>query len=441
MTIAELRQRRAALWEQAKSLHTLAEKEKRELTAEEREQWDRINSEIDSLKETIDREERIAQIDAELAELPEPVALRTRESKIAAATGSFESAPVEMEESVLPESDEYKRAFRSYLRVGMGAMKPDQRAVLTPFFGATDSEQRAMGVGTASAGGALVPEDFYRTLIDAMKAFGGMRQARTTKLQTASGANMPIPTADDTGNKGAILAENTQVTEQDITVGAKNLGAYMYTSKLVRVSLQLMQDSAFPIATWLAQKLGQRLGRITNEHFTVGTGTGQPLGILADTGGATLGALGAAGATTSISYEKLVELEHSVDPAYRQQGAEWMFNDKTLMALKTLKDGDGRPLWLPGLAVQSPDTILGYPYVINQDMPEMAAGAKAILFGDFSYYFIRDVMDLRVLRLDERYADFLQVGFLAFMRCDGTFANPDISTTNSPVKFYQNSAS
>jgi HK97 family phage major capsid protein len=437
MTIAELRQRRASLWEQAKSLHILAEKEKRELTAEEREQWDRINAEIDGLKETIDREERIAEIDSELNDLPEPVALRTREGRIAAATGSFEHSPVEMEESVLPQSDEYNRAFRSYLRVGMGSLKPESRAILQPFFGATDTEQRALGVGTAAAGGALVPEEFYRQVIDAMKAFGGMRQARTTKISTASGANMPIPTADDTGNEGAILAENTQVGEQDMTFGSKNLGAYMYTSKLVRVSLQLMQDAAFPIATWLAQKLGQRLGRITNKHYTIGTGTGEPAGILT---GATLGSLGAAGATTTITYEKLVELEHSVDPPYREQGAEWMFNDKTLQALKSLKDGDGRPLWLPGLAVQSPDTIMGYPYIINQSMPAMGVDAKSILFGDFSYYFIRDVMDLRVLRLDERYADYLQVGFLAFMRSDGIFANPDGGSTNSPVKFYQNSA-
>lgn len=437
MDINELRQRRAALWEQAKSLHVLAQKEKRELSGEEREQWDRMNAEIDSLKETIDREERIAQIDADLQAVETPASLQTRANRIQDLSPA---APITEEVSPLPQSDEYQRSFRSYLRVGFGGMRPEQRAIMQPFFGTAESESRALGVGTASAGGALVPEEFYRKVVEAMKAFGGMRQARTTKLSTASGATMPIPTNDDTGNEGAILAENTQVTEQDTTFGSKNLGAYMYTSKLVRVSLQLMQDSAFPIESWLATKLGQRLGRITNKHFTIGTGTGEPVGILAATGGATVGALGATGAVTSISYAKLVELEHSVDPAYREQGAEWMFNDQTLRALKELVGTDGKPLWLPGLAVGAPDTILGYPYHINQSVPVMAASAKSILFGDFSYYYIRDVLDMRVLRLDERYADYLQVGFLAFMRADGVFANPDAGSTNSPVKYYQNSA-
>ena len=145
--------------------------------------------------------------------------------------------------------------------------------------------------------------------------------------------------------------------------------------------------------------------------------------------------VGQVGQTTSVIYEDLVDLEHSVDPAYRAE-AEFMFHDDTLKVLKKLKDADGRPLWLPGVAVREPDTILGYNYVINQDMPIMAANAKSILFGDFSKYMIRDVMDLMLLRLVERYADFAQVGFIAFSRHDGDL----LDAGTNPIKHYANSA-
>lgn len=428
MDTKELRQRRASLWEQAKSLHELAAKEKRDMTAEEKEQWDRINAEIDSLGETIQRMERIAAIDAEMERTDEPTARPT-----------IILPESEERESILPNDKEYARAFNSYLRRGMSGMPADHRALVQTYYGATDV--RALGVGTASAGGALVPEDFYRRIVEAMKAFGGMRQRANlpggpTIITTSSGAPMPIPSVDDTGNTGAILAEGSAVTEQDITFAVKTLGAYVYTSKLVRVSVQLLQDSAFNLDAWLPTKLGERIGRAVNAHYTNGTGTDQPEGILA---GAGLGVSGSS--ATTVTYDELVELEHSIDPAYRLTGAQWMFNDATLAAIKALTDNDGRPLWLPGLNVGAPDTILGYPYVINQDVPAIGASAKSILFGNFSYYFIRDVVDVRVLRLDERYAEYLQVGFLAFMRTDGKFVNPSGTAAGSPIKYLQNAAS
>jgi HK97 family phage major capsid protein len=145
----------------------------------------------------------------------------------------------------------------------------------------------------------------------------------------------------------------------------------------------------------------------------------------------------AAGNATGVTYDNLVNLIHSVDPAYRDN-AEWMFNDSTLRAIKQIKDSQNRPLWQQDMALGERPTILGYPYVINQDVAVMAANAKSILFGDFSYYLIREVQDLRVLRLDERYADYLQAGFLAFVRTDGLLANA--GGTNAPIKYYANSA-
>jgi HK97 family phage major capsid protein len=436
MNSTELRQRRASLWEQAKSLHALAEKENRELTAEERQQWDRINKEIDSLKETIDRVERIAAIDTEMSEIPAPV-IKPEIRNIESLGEKFSNEP----ESPLPNDKEYKNAFGAYLRQGPVGMKPEQRAIIQPYFGAVNT--RALGTGAAPSGGPLVPEEFYRQMLEAMQAYGGMRQARTTKISTASGADLPIPLVDDTYNKGAILAEgsNVNVLGVDPSFGSKTLGSFMYTSLQVRLSLQLLQDSAFNLESWLANALGRRIGRITNDHFTTGAGGGtEPEGIL------TAAPAGVTDASLDVDYADLIALEHSIDPAYRANGAQWMFHDTLLSLLKQIKAvEDGRPIWLPGLAVSAPDTILGYQYIINQSMPEAEAEAKAILFGDFSYYFIRDVQDVRVLRLEERYAEYLQVAFIAFLRTDGVFATPTAisggseqgANESSPVKYLQ----
>ncbi len=208
--------------------------------------------------------------------------------------------------------------------------------------------------------------------------------------------------------------------------------AFMYSSKLVRVSFQLLQDSAFDLNSFLARKLGERIGRITNTHFTTGDGTAKPNGVVT---ASTQGKVGATGQTTSVKYEDLVDLEHSVDPAYRN-GAEWTMHDNTLGAIKKLVDSQGRPLFVPGIAANAPDTILGYSFVSNNDVAQMAANAKSILFGNFSKYLIRDISGFQMLRLVERYAEFFQVGFIGYSRHDGDL----IDAGTNPIKHYANSA-
>lgn len=406
--ILELRRERANLWHEAQEILNKYDNEAR-WAGEDEQKFDRLMEEIDQLDKRIEREERLYERkkDEEAAEEPIRPAVEQRDK---------------------PSDEEYREAFSTYLRYGVSGLKPEQRNLLAQNF----VEARALSAVTGASGGYTVPEGFYNQLIDNMKWYGGMRQARTTIIRTSSGNNLPIPTADDTGNVGAIVDENTQVAEQDTTFGQKNLGAYMYTSKIIRVPYQLLQDSAFDIEAWLRQKLAERIGRITNQHFTTGTGTGEPQGVVT---GASEGKVGASGQTSSVTYDDLVDLEHSVDPAYRRM-AEWMFHDSTLKAIKKLKDSEGRPLWAPGIAVREPNTILGYPYVVNNDMPVMAADAKSILFGDFSNYFIRDVLGVQLLRLEERYADYLQVGFLAFSRHDGVLADAGAG----PIRYYQNSS-
>jgi HK97 family phage major capsid protein len=239
-------------------------------------------------------------------------------------------------------------------------------------------------------------------------------------------------TEDDTANSGAILAENTQVTEQDMAWGTAQLGAYMYTSKLVRVSYQLLQDNAYNAEERLSTNLGRRIGRAQNAHFTTGTGSSQPEGIVTN---AVVGKTGATGQTTSVTYDDLIDLELSVLADFRQNGV-YMFSDATLKSLRKVReDSTGQYLWQPGLQAGAPNQLNGHPYIINNYMPAPAANAKSILFGDFREGFVvRRVRDVQLLRLSERYADFLQVGFLAFNRADSKQQNAQA------YKAYQNSA-
>jgi HK97 family phage major capsid protein len=215
-------------------------------------------------------------------------------------------------------------------------------------------------------------------------------------------------------------------------MGQTVLGSYLYSSKSVLVSLQLLQDSSVNVPDLIGRMLGERIGRIQNDHFTTGSGVSQPNGLLT---AATDSAVTTV-STTLISYDEMVNLEHSVDPAYRP-GAKWMFHDGALKALKKVEalqysgDTTGLPIWLPGLAVNAPDTILGYPYVVNQSMSTPATTVKSVLFGALNKYIVRDVRDITLVRLNERYADYHQVGFLAFARSDGDL----LDAGTRPVKY------
>ena len=330
----------------------------------------------------------------------------------------------------------YREAYTAWLRGGNGNLEQEQRKALQARF-IPGSELRAQGVGTTTAGGYAVAPEYRERIIERMRAYGRVRDVAEV-ITTSTGASLPWPTNDDTANVGAILAENTQVTEQDFVLGTASLDVFMYTSRLVRVSYQLLQDSAFDLPGWIARKFAERLGRATNAHYTTGTGTAQPQGIVT---GSAVGKTGATGQTLTVTYNDMVDLVHSVDPAYRESGnVAWMMGDTVVSTIRKLRDdsggaGVGRPLWEPSTQVGVPDSLLGYRIVYNNDMPVPAANAKTILFGDFqSAYIVRDVLDIQSLRLEERYADFLQVGFLAFLRTGGM-----VQDANA-VKAYQHSA-
>lgn len=404
--IVEKKQDRRALWEQMQALNAKAGDEKREFTAEEQEQWNRMDADLSKLTAVIERQERLLAMEDKEADR---VAQGIKPTGVAT-----------------PQDDAYDKAFRSWLAFGHEGLTPEQRGLMQARF----VENRALGVGAGATGGFLVPQGFYQRIITSLREVGGIRDSRAYIIPTATGNLLPIPTTDDTANSGVRIAENTAITALATTYGQRTLGAFMYTSRIIQISLQLLQDAAFDMERHLAEVMGTRIGRITNEEFTLGTGTTMPRGVVTD---ATSGVAAGAGNSTSITYANLVAMEHSVDPAYRRR-AEWMFHDTTLRALKQMVDSQGRPLWVPGMAVREPDTLMGYRYVVNQNMAVMAANARSILFGDFSKFFVRDVQDMQVLRLTERYAEFLQVGFLAYSRHDS------VLTDTAAVRFYQNSA-
>lgn len=292
-------------------------------------------------------------------------------------------------------------------------------------------KRAAVGVGSGSIGGYTVADSPMGALEKALLEFGGMRQVATV-IRTDSGSDLPIPTNDDTSNKGALLAENTQVSEVDPTFGQLVMQAYKYSSKSVLVSVEFLQDSSIDFNGFIGRALGERIGRIQNDHFTTGTGSSQPNGIVT---AATSSSVTFSG-TATVTYDNIVDLIHSVDPAYRANGS-FMFHDGALKMLKKVKilqySGDtvGAPLWQPSLVAGQPDLIHGYRYVINQSMTTPATSVKSILFGDLSKYIIRDCRDVTLMRLDERYADYHQVGFLAFARSDGDL----LDAGTHPVKY------
>jgi HK97 family phage major capsid protein len=297
----------------------------------------------------------------------------------------------------------------------------------------TGLEQRAgsalpQATALIASGGALVPEGFINNVEIALLQYGGIRNVADV-MRTESGNDLPWPTVNDTAVKGRRLAENAQINTKDITFGVCTFRAYLYTSDIVLVPVSLIQDAAINLSNLVGSLCGERIGRIQSDEFTTHTGNAGPMGIVpAATSGVS------AAVATAIAADDLYSLKHSVDPAYRK-GAQFMMHDSILLAIKKLKDGMGRYLWQASLAGGSPDTLDGDPIQINQSMDStLASGKKPVLYGQLSKYKIRDVGEIRLRRLVERYADLDQEAFLCLMRSDGNL----LDAGTHPVKYIAN---
>ena len=381
-------------------------------------------------------ETRFEALDKDLSALDRRIDALGKAQRLAAEETALRGSVVETEERKASTGaglsiESQKRAFNAWLRGTDENLDPELRAYNRQRL----AEGRAQSVGTTTAGGYLVNYEFGSGIEAARRAFGGMLSVATV-YPTQSGADLLLPTVDETGVSGSILSENSTISESAMTFGQLTVSSYMYTSGLVLVSNQLLQDSEFPLDQFIANALGERLGRAQNAHWTTGTGSSQPYGVIV---GAATGKTGAAGQTTTVLYADLVDLMYSVDVAYRQN-SRWMLRDATVAIVRKLVDGQSRPLWEPSVQMGQPDTLMGYPIVVNNDVAAAAASAKSIAFGDFSKYVIRDVSGVQLVRMTERYADALQTGYYAFQRTGGRLVAAN-TTTYNPVKLYVHPAS
>lgn len=402
-SIQTLREKRKNAAIEARKL--LDEVEPKDWQASHDEKYQNIMDDIENIDHSIERHEKLLNIEA---------ANRQAVKEKADLQGISEDQAhnnAEMEKSI----------FNSWLRGGENNLTEEQVKFINK---KRQQARNEMSSSAPNQGGVLVPTEFSSTLIEEMKAFGGMR-AVASVVSTSTGEPIEFPTADESDAEGEIIGENVDVgKDDDPEFGIKSIGSYKYSSKPVAVPFELLQDSKIDLNTYIPAKLAERIARVTNRHFTVGTGTKQPQGAVSGSGeGFVIKGL-------DISYDALVELEHSIDPFYRQSGrVSWMFHDLILKKLKQLKDKDGRPIWVPGIAVAEPDTLLNYRYTINQHMPIPAKDAKSVLFGNFKNYQIRDVMQVMLFRMtDSAYTKKGQIGFLAFSRHDGALMDVSGST-------------
>ena len=380
--ILELREKRAKLWDSAKAFLDSRRNEQGLLSAEDTTTYEKMEADVVSLGKEIERLERQAVMDLELAR-PTSAAITHRpgQSQEPEKTGRA--------------SAEYKAAFWKAMR-----NKPGFEV------------QNALQVGTDSEGGYLVPDEFERTLVEALQEENIFRQL--AKIITTSSGDRKIPVVASKGSASWVDEEGV-IPESDDAFGQVVIGAYKLAT-MIKISEELLNDSIFNLEQYIAREFARRIGAKEEEAFFVGNGTGKPTGIFNATGGAALGVTAAS--STAVAMDELVDLYHSLKAPYRNN-AVFVTNDATVKAIRKLKDGNGQYLWQPSVRLGEPDTLLNRPLKTSVYVPEIAAGAKAVAFGDFSYYWIADRQGRSFQRLNELFAATGQVGFKATQRVDG----------------------
>ncbi|MDE9495850.1 phage major capsid protein [Xenorhabdus bovienii] len=386
MKLHELKQRRNTIAAEMRTLHDKIGDAA--WTDEQRTEWNKAKTELDSIDAQIQREDELRHLDQQLVNQTEP------EQRGNPATPEAELA------------EKRAASFDKYLRHGLGEMTPEERQALR--------ELRAQGTTPDEKGGYTVPVQMLNKVVEAMKAYGGIASVAQI-LSTSTGQTIEWATADGTAEEGELLGENTAASEEDTLFGTESLGAKKLSSKIIRVSNELLLDSGIDMEAYLAKRIAERIGRGEARYLVKGTGTGSPQ----QPKGLETSVTGTVDAATKFSWKDMNSLKHALDPAYRNTGTfRWAFNDSTLKVITEMEDAQNRPLWLPEIAGVVPSTVLGVPYVIDQAIADMGAGNKFIYCGDFNRFIVRRVTYMTLRRLVERYADYDQTAFLAFHRFD-----------------------
>ena len=358
------------------------------VSAEDAARYDKMEADVVNLGKEIDRLERQQRMDAEMAK---PT-----------------SVPI-TEQPGNPTSENEKKG-----RASMAYQKAFWDSIRHKNF---IDVQNALSVGTDADGGYLVPDEFEHQLIDKLQEENFFRSLATI-IHTSGDRKIPIVTGH---GEAAWMEENGLYPDSQDTFGQQSIGAYKLGT-MIKVSEELLNDSVFDLESYISREFARRIGAKEEEAFFTGDGSGKPLGILAASGGAETGITAAS--ATAITADELIDLFYSLKSPYRRN-AVWVLNDSTIKAVRKLKDGSGQYLWQPSLTAGTPDTILGRPVRTSAYMPAIAASAKTIAFGDFSYYWIADRQGRSFKRLNELYAANGQVGFLASQRVDGKMILPE----------------
>ncbi|WP_031281357.1 phage major capsid protein [Photorhabdus temperata] len=359
-------------------------------TDEQRTEWGQAKEVLQKLDDQIAREEELRTLDQQFIE-------ETQKEQ----RQQLNSDPERQQQ------EKRAAAFDKFLRQGFGELNAEERAALR--------ELRAQGTSPEEKGGYTVPTQMLNKIVDSMKAYGGIASVAQI-LTSSNGQDITWSTSDGTAEEGELLGENTAASEQDVEFGTAILGAKKLTSKIIRVSDELLQDSGVDIEAYLAGRIAQRIGRGEAKYLVKGTGAGTPLqpkGLEVSVTGTTTAK------AATLAWQDINGLKHSIDPAYRN-GPQFRlaFNDNTLKIISEMVDTQGRPLWLPDIVGVAPASVLNVPYVIDQAIADIEAGKKFIYCGDFNRFILRRITYMTLKRLVERYAEFDQTAFLAFHRFD-----------------------
>ena len=390
--ILELREKRAKAWDATKAFLDTKRGTDGLISAEDEATYNKMEADVIALGKEIDRLEKQALLDAELnAPMANPLTGKPATPQLEGKTGRA--------------TDEYRKAFWNAMRTRAGE-------------GLDPVVKNALKIGTDTEGGYLVPDEFERTLVEALEEENLFR--RLAHVITTASGDRKIPVVASKGTASWVDEEGA-IPESDDSFGQVSIGAYKLGT-MIKVSEELLNDSVFRLEPYISKEFARRIGNKEEEAFFVGDGSGKPTGILADIGGAQLG-ITTAGAT-AITLDEVLDLFYSLKAPYRNKAA-FVMNDATVKAIRKLKDGQGQYLWQPSIQANTPDTILNRPLHTSAYVPAIEAGAKTIAFGDFSYYWVADRQGRVFKRLNELYAVTGQVGFVATQRVDGKLILPE----------------
>ena len=380
--VLELREKRAKVWDQAKKFLDEKRGDNGLLSAEDTATYEKMEAEVVALGKEVERLERQEILDLELSK---------------ATTNAIRNTPENRKE---PEKE--GRASNEYTLAFWNAMRRQT----------TESVRNSLRIGEDSEGGYLAPDEFERTLIEALEEENLMRSL--AKIIRTSSGDRKIPVVASKGT-ASWVDEEGPIPESDDAFTQVSIGAYKLAT-MIKVSEELLNDSVFNLEGYIAREFARRIGAKEEEAFFVGDGSGKPTGIFNATGGAELGVTAAS--ATAITVDEIMDLFYSLKSPYRKN-AIFVMNDATVKAIRKLKDGNGQYLWQPSISAGQPDTILNRPVKTSAYVPTIAAGAKSIAFGDFGYYWVADRQGRSFQRLNELFAATGQVGFKASQRVDG----------------------